>query len=86
MEAWEQQLVAEADKKRQDVIARRKKRGIEAAGIASERTEVFTDKQIRERQEALKRGKPLHPQGTVERREDYELDPTDRLMAKIRRV
>ena len=62
----------------------RKQRGTDREGIIEERYEVLTDAEVKARQAALKAGKKPLP-GAVRRREDAELDPTDRQLEKIRK-
>jgi hypothetical protein len=56
MEAWGRQMTEEAKQKVKDLEELRKKRGSERPGIVSERIQVLTEQQVRERQAALKKG------------------------------
>jgi len=57
MEEWARQMTEDAKQKAKDLEELRKKRGSERGGIVSERIQVLTEKQVKERQEALKKGK-----------------------------
>lgn len=84
MDAWERQMEAEAEEQKRKLAEVRTKRGTDRAGVVEERYEVFTDKQIRERQQALKRG--VLPGATnVRVRDDYEFDATKGKLNKIRK-
>jgi hypothetical protein len=80
MDAWQKQMVAEAEAKKKAIEEARKKRGVEGPGISAERTEVLTDAQVKARQAALRAGKMP---GAVTRRETYEKDSTDLQIEKI---
>jgi hypothetical protein len=83
MERWQKQMEDEAEAtKRKLSELRAKRRGDNELGIISERMEVFTDKQIRERQAALIKGVPPRKAPV---REDYEVDATERRLAKFKR-
>jgi hypothetical protein len=84
MEAWQKQMEAEAKEKQRKLDEMRKQRGTDREGIIEERYEVLTDAEVKARQAALKAGKKPLP-GAVRRREDAELDPTDRQLEKIRK-
>lgn len=85
MEAWQQQMEAEAKAQQKKIEAvRKKRRGDSEPGVIEERMEILTDADIKARQAAMRAGKPPMP-GAVKRREDAELDPTDRHMEKIRK-
>jgi hypothetical protein len=82
METWAGQMQAEAEAKQKAVAESRMKRGVQAPGITAETTVVLTEAEVRERQEALRRGqKP----GVVPRRQDFEQSPIDRQLEKIRK-
>jgi hypothetical protein len=83
MEAWQKQMEAESEEKRKKVEESRKRRGVDRAGVTEGKVEVLTEQQARARQKALREGKPLH--GAVQRREDTELEPTDRQFDKARK-
>ena len=57
MEEWARQMTEDAAKKAKDLADLRKKRGADHGGIVAERIQVLTEKQVRERQDALKKGK-----------------------------
>lgn len=84
MDAWSSQMKAEAEAAQKKLEEERKKRGTDKAGIVRETIEVLTDKQVRERQAAMKAGRLPQPAGVV-RRENHEQDATDRQLDKVRR-
>lgn len=84
MDTWQKQMEDEAKAQKQKLLELRKKRGSTQPGIVEERFEVLTDAQIKARQLAMKKG--LVPKPTVvPAREDFEFDPTDRHMEKLKR-
>jgi hypothetical protein len=88
MERWQKQMEDEAEAtKRKLEDLRAKRRGDSEPGIIRERVEVFTEKQVRERQEALKRGlpPPVAPAKPKADRSAYEVDATTRMMEKLRK-
>lgn len=83
MTAWSKQMIAEAEAKRKELEAIRRIKGTDKPGIVSERIQVLTQKQVKERQEALKKGKAPSTKPGAEKRRDYERDATDTQIAKI---
>jgi hypothetical protein len=71
MELWAKQMSEDNKKKANDLAELRKKRGTEKPGIVNERIRVLTEQQIKERQEALKKGKaPSKKPGASRDREE----------------
>lgn len=84
MEAWASQMGAEAAAAQKKLEEERKRRGTDKVGIISERMEILTDKQVRERQAELKAGRVPKQSGAV-RRDNHETDPSNRQIEKIRK-
>jgi hypothetical protein len=82
MEAWAKQMTAEDEERRKQAQEARKKRGIVDAGVYQGRVVVLTEKEIKERQAALSKGKP--PQQKP-RREDYEQSSASRQLEKAKK-
>jgi hypothetical protein len=83
MEAWQNQMISEAEAKQKEIERIRKERGITEAGIRQGATTMLTEKQIRERQEALKKGKK--PEDAKTKRQNYEVDAAARQIEKIKK-
>lgn len=85
MDKWQQQMEdeAEAQKKKLQALRVKRRDGLEP-GVIGEKYEVLTDKQVRDRQAALKKGLPP-PVAPPRKRDDYEYDPTDRKLDKLRK-
>lgn len=83
MQAWSNQMIAEAKAKKEELEAIRRIKGTDKTGIVSERIQVLTAKQVRDRQEALKKGRAPSAKPGAEKRRDYESDSTDHQIAKI---
>lgn len=81
MEAWSKQMIAEAEEKAKAIEKSRKERGVEA-GITESPMTVITEAEMRERQKALREGKPAAMRGAVPR-ETHEHDGSDRRIEKI---
>jgi hypothetical protein len=82
MDAWQKQMEAEALEQKRKLDELRKQRGTNKPGIVEERTEVFTDADIKRRQATLRQGKTLPG---VQHRDEFEVDPIDRQLEKIRK-
>ncbi|MGC2234096.1 MAG: hypothetical protein WBA09_21530, partial [Candidatus Acidiferrum sp.] len=83
MEIWQKQMETEAEEtKRKLTKQRAERRGDSEPGVIRERHEVFTDKQIKERQAALKKGTPPPSRAP---RADYEIDPAEKKLEKFKR-
>jgi hypothetical protein len=73
MDEWAKQIASEAKERAKKLEELRKKRGTEHGGVIMERIQVLTEKQIRDRQEALKKGKaPSKSPGAVERKQETD--------------
>jgi len=83
MEAWQNQMIDEAEKKQKEIERIRKERGITEAGVMQGATTMLTEKQIRERQEALRKGKK--PVDTKAKRSEHEVDAAARQIEKIKK-
>jgi hypothetical protein len=84
MEAWAKQMAAEDEEKRKRLEEARKKRGMEGAGVYQGSVVVVSDKEIKERQNALARGeKPAAKQATT--RQQHEISATARQLDKIKK-
>jgi hypothetical protein len=84
MDKWQKQMEQEAEDERKARDEKRKLKGTDEAGVVQQRTVILTEKEIRERQKAMQSGKAYQPKGVV-RREDTEVEPTDRQLDKVRR-
>ena len=84
MEAWANQMIKEAEEKQKVIEEARRKRGIIEAGVYQGSIEVLTEKEIRERQNALARGEKPAPKA-VKSRSTFEVDPSARQIDKIRK-
>lgn len=84
MEAWQNQMVHEAEEKQKAIDEARKKRGVTQAGVYQQAMEVLTEKDIRERQAALAKGQKPKP-AAVKTRSNYEQDATTRQLDKVRK-
>jgi hypothetical protein len=85
MDKWQKQMEDEAEAtKRKLSELRAERRGDSEPGIIAERMEVFTDKQVKERQAALRKGLPP-PKSKPVKREDYEVDAATRMLEKLKR-
>ena len=82
IEAWQSQMIDEAEAKKQEIEKIRKDRGITAAGINFETTVIMTDQQVRERQQALREGRSPNPPPS--KRENFEQDATNGMLSKLR--
>ena len=83
MEAWANQMIAEAEAKAKEIEKARIERGMTEPGVYQGEVQVLTDKQIRERQAALARGEAPKPQ--VKTRSTFEQDATKRQIEKIKK-
>src|SRR5271170_2215928 len=83
MEAWQNQMIDEAEKKQKEIERIRKERGITEAGVMQGATTMLTEKQIRERQEALRKGKK--PVDVKSKRSEHEVDAATRQIEKIKK-
>ena len=84
MEAWQKQMKAEAEEQKRKLEKLRRERGTTEPGIVSERMEILTDADVKQREAALRQGKtPLS--GAQRRHEDYEVDPEQSHMEKIQK-
>ena len=83
MDAWGKQMQAEAEEKQRALEESRKKRGVTEAGITESPMSVLTEAQIRERQEALKKGRK--PSTNTARRQDFEQSASDRQLEKAKK-
>jgi hypothetical protein len=83
MEAWQAQMVHEAEVEKQKIIDARKKQGKdESGGLSEGRFEILTEAQIKARQAALAKGKkPV----TAPARSDYEQTASSRQLEKIKK-
>lgn len=84
MVAWSQQMEAEAEVKKKEITQKRKERGITEAGVTESPMVILTERQIKERQAALRKGKMP---GAVPRPDPsyFENNPVDDQIAKIRK-
>lgn len=83
MEAWQNQMIDEAEKKQKEIERIRKERGITEAGVQQGTITMLTEKQIKERQAALRKGKK--PEDAKVKRQAMEVDPTTRQLDKVKR-
>jgi len=83
MEAWQKQMVWEAEEEKKKIVDARKKRGVaEEGGLAESRYEVLTEKDIKARQAALAKGKkPVAPTP----RTNFEQSAGSRQLDKVRK-
>lgn len=58
MDAWQKQMEEQENKRIADLEAKRKKKGYTEVGVVEERTTIYTEKEMREREAALKAGLP----------------------------
>jgi hypothetical protein len=81
MEAWQTQMEQQAQKAADDLEARRKKRGHVGVGVVEERTTIYTEKEMREREAAIRKGLPPPKKGPHMDRNAREVvqSPLDRL-------
>lgn len=85
MEAWSDQMIHEAEERQKAVEEARKKRGITEAGVYQGDVQVLTEKEIRERQAALSKGRKPDPGTRAKSRSTFEVDPTARQIDKVRK-
>jgi hypothetical protein len=83
MEAWAAQMTHEAAEKQKEVEKARAARGISAAGVYQQAMTVLTEKEIKERQAALAKGRQTTKEQS--KRGNYELDSTSRQLDKIKK-
>jgi hypothetical protein len=83
MEAWQKQMEHEEEERKKKLAEQRKKRGTDKSGIVEERMEVLTEKQVKERQKALREGRAIS--NTTVHRESTEVSPMDRQLDKARK-
>jgi hypothetical protein len=84
MDAWQRQMEAEAEAQKRKLEKLRKERGTDKPGIVDERYEIFTEAQIRARQQALRLGRKPLP-GATKVRDDFEFDPINLHLEKMRK-
>lgn len=85
MEAWAKQMVHEAEVRQKEIEEARKLRGVTEAGVYQQSTVILTEKEIRERQAAMAKGKAASSGVTVKTRSTYEVDPTARQLDKVKK-
>lgn len=61
MEAWAKQMIHEAATRQKEIEEARKKRGVTEAGVYQQATIILTEKEIKERQAALAKGRSRSP-------------------------
>jgi len=81
MDAWANQMQSESVAKQKALEETRRKKGVTAPGITSETTVVLTAAEVRERQEALKKGKKPNTM----QRQNFEQSSIDRQLEKVRK-
>jgi hypothetical protein len=81
MEAWSNQMISEAEARQKEIEEARKKRGITEAGVYQKAPVILTEKEVRERQAALAKGKKPATQS----RSAFEQDATSRQLDKIKK-
>lgn len=83
MEAWQAQMIHEAEVEKQKIVDARKKQGKdEGGGLTEGRMEILTEKDIKARQAALAKGKkPVTPTP----RTNFEQSASSRQMDKVKK-